>query len=218
MPADTSLASNPRAMSRPAAVRPRVTASVLLPSLVATLMMLAAPVGHAAKAEAKPDKRELRREPAAGEEAARKPARADRDQAAINPKGRADEAAARSLERLRDQFGVEDDAEWAVILERIKRVDEARAGLWKGGAIGKPVSIATKKGDRTTRSANPEQESLRYAVRDNLPDAEVKSRLARARHVNEQAEARLQQAQAELRAVLTLRQEAVAVLAGLLPP
>ena len=31
-------------------------------------------------------------------------------------------------------------------------------------------------------------------------------------------EARLQQAQVELRAVLTIRQEAIAVLAGLLPP
>jgi hypothetical protein len=36
--------------------------------------------------------------------------------------------------------------------------------------------------------------------------------------VHEQAESRLLQAQSDLRAVLSLRQEAIAVLAGLLPP
>lgn len=205
-------------MPRPEPVRSRVTASVFITALATALAMLAATRGHAAKGEAKPEKRELRRETAGGEEAARKPTRADKDTAANGPKSRSEEAATRSLDRLRDQLAVEDDGEWAVILERIKRVNEARDGLWRGGSGGKSGPIATKKGDRSSRSANPEQDSLRYAVRDNLPDAEVKARLARARHLHGLAEARLQQAQVELRAVLTIRQEAIAVLAGLLPP
>jgi hypothetical protein len=193
------------------------TASGLIPVLAVALVAAWTPAGHAAKAEFKAEKKELRREMAGADDGTRKPSRGDRD-AAPGPKARADEAAARNLEKLRDQLAVEDDAEWAVILERINRVNESRSGLWKGGAGGKPAPIASKKGDRSSRSANPEQDSLRYAVRDNLPDAEVKARLARARLLNEQAEARLLQAQSDLRAVLTIRQEAIVVLAGLLPP
>jgi hypothetical protein len=196
----------------------RTTGSSLLPTLAIALVTAWVPAGRAAKSEFKAEKKEMRREMAGGDDGGRKPARGDKDSAASNPKTRADEAAARSLERLRDQLGVEDDAEWAVVLERINRVNEARASLWKGSSGGKPTPIAPKKGERSSRSANPEQDSLRYAVRDNLPDAEVKARLVRARYVHEQAESRLQQAQSDLRAVLTIRQEAIAVLAGLLPP
>ena len=196
----------------------RATGSGLLPTLVVALVAAGTPAGRAAKSEFKAEKKELRREMAGTDDGSRKPSRGDKDAAASNPKARADEAAARNLERLRDQLGVEDDAEWSVVLDRINRVNEARSGLWKGSSGGKPPPIAAKKGERSSRSANPEQDSLRYAVRDNLPDAEVKARLARARHVHEQAEARLQQAQSDLRAVLTIRQEAIAVLAGLLPP
>jgi hypothetical protein len=196
----------------------RATGSSLLPALAVALVTASVPAGRAAKSDFKAEKKEMRRELGGGDEGGRKPARGDKDSAAATPKTRADEAAARNIERLRDQLGVEDDAEWAVILERINRVNEARAGVWKGSTSGKPTPIASKKGERSSRSANPEQDSLRYAVRDNLPDAEVKARLGRARLVHEQAESRLQQAQSDLRAVLTIRQEAIAVLAGLLPP
>lgn len=204
-------------MSRPSYGPVRVPAGPVLRVLAAAL--LAAFTGaHAAKNEAKMEKRDQRREMAAGDDAGRKPVRGDKDQGSGNTKSRAEEAAARSLERLRDQLAVEDDAEWAVILERINRVSEARGALWKGSSSGKPGAVIAEKGKKSSRSANPEQDSLRYAVRDNLPDAEVKARLARARLVHEQAETRLQQAHSDLRAVLTLRQEAIAVLAGLLPP
>ncbi len=67
-------------------------------------------------------------------------------------------------------------------------------------------------------SAHPEQDALRSAVGDKLPDAEIKVRLARAHEVFQQNEALLLKVQTELRAILTVRQEAVAVMAGLLPP
>lgn len=190
-----------------------------LAGIAAATILLAAGISaaYAAKGEAKAEKRDLRRELPAGEDSGRKPARSDKDPTG-GVKSRADEAAARGLERLRGQLSVEDDAEWAVILERITRVNEARATLWKGSTGGKPGPIIAEKGKKASRSANPEQDALRYAIRDNLPDAEVKARLARARYVHEQAESRLLQAQSDLRAVLSLRQEAIAVLAGLLPP
>jgi hypothetical protein len=59
--------------------------------------------------------------------------------------------------------------------------------------------------------------ALGEAIRDKLPDAEIKSRLDRVREVRKASEAKLAKAQDELRAVLSVRQEAVAVMFGLLP-
>jgi Spy/CpxP family protein refolding chaperone len=65
--------------------------------------------------------------------------------------------------------------------------------------------------------ATPELDALRSAATDNLPDAEIKARLARVRDVRKQNDEKLAKAQEDLRAVLTVRQEAVAVASGLLP-
>jgi hypothetical protein len=114
------------------------------------------------------------------------------------------EASARSLTRLREALRVTDDAEWEVISARIAAVQAAGAG---------PKDKAKPAGaDRIA------QDALRTAVRDGLPDAELRLRLARAHQLQQEREARLARARAELRAVLTVRQEAVAVLAGLLEP
>lgn len=112
--------------------------------------------------------------------------------------------AERSLTRLREALRVTDDAEWEVISARIAAVQATGAG---------PKDKAKPAGaDRTA------QDALRAAVRDGLPDAELRLRLARAHQLQQEREARLARARAELRAVLTVRQEAVAVLAGLLEP
>ena len=66
-------------------------------------------------------------------------------------------------------------------------------------------------------AANPEREALQTAVTNNAPDAEIKARLDHLRELRTENEAKLQKAQEDLRAALTVRQEAVAVLAGLLP-
>ena len=114
------------------------------------------------------------------------------------------EAAARSLTRLREALRVTDDAEWEVISARIAAVQAAGAG--------------TKDKTKPAGADRTAQDALRAAVRDGLPDAELRLRLARAHQLQQEREARLARARAELRAVLTVRQEAVAVLAGLLEP
>ena len=50
-----------------------------------------------------------------------------------------------------------------------------------------------------------------------MPDGEIKARLDRLREVRKENEAKLAKAQEDLRAVLTVRQEAIAVMYGLLP-
>ena len=64
---------------------------------------------------------------------------------------------------------------------------------------------------------NSETAALSSAVRDKLPEAEIKARLDRVRQVRKENEVKLTKAQEELRAVLSIRQEAVAVVFGLLP-
>ena len=123
------------------------------------------------------------------------------------------DAQTRALSRVRDQMEIDDDAEWAVISERIGRVDEQRRALSTGGTSARAAASAGKRA-----SGNAERDALRTAVADKLPDAEIRGRLLRAREMQAQQEARLAAAQAELRAVLTVRQEAIAVIAGLLPP
>lgn len=59
--------------------------------------------------------------------------------------------------------------------------------------------------------------ALQAAVRDKLPEAEVKVRLAKLRETRKNDEAKLAKAQDDLRVVLSVRQEAVAVVFGLLP-
>ena len=58
--------------------------------------------------------------------------------------------------------------------------------------------------------------ALGLAIQDKLPDAEIKSRLERLREKRREAEASLTKAQEELRAVLSIRQEAVAGMFGVL--
>ncbi len=127
------------------------------------------------------------------------------------------------MERMREQFGVTDDAEWALISDRLTKVSEIRrsagGAMGRGGPPGGGPGGPGGSGNRPTRgpSGNPEQDALRAAITDKLPDAEIKSRLDRLREVRKQSEAKLTRAQEELRAVLSVRQEAVAVMFGLLP-
>lgn len=129
----------------------------------------------------------------------------------------------RMMTALRTQFDVPDDAEWKLIQDRITAVSEVRrasgggmAGMMMGGRGGPPGGGGPTAG-RTGRTANPEADSLRQAIVDKLPDAELKSRLTRLRESRKNNEEKLARVQEELRAVLSVRQEAIAVMAGLLP-
>jgi hypothetical protein len=126
------------------------------------------------------------------------------------------------MDRMREQLGITDDAEWKLISDRVNAVMELRRaggpGLGGfGGGRGGPGGPGGGGGRGGRGGANPEQEALRQAIADKLPDAEVKSRLERFRDVRKASEEKLTKAQEELRAVLSVRQEAVAVMAGLLP-
>lgn len=137
---------------------------------------------------------------------------------------------ARLLSGMRERFGVTNDEEWGVISDRITKVMDLRRssmGSMAGGMFfgrGGPGGGDSRGGgsdrgstSRTSRSGSGNDvAALQAAIQDKLPDAEIKARLDRVREQRKENEAKLAKAQEELRAVLTVRQEAVAVLAGLL--
>jgi len=85
------------------------------------------------------------------------------------------------------------------------------------GGPGGPGGDTQGRGGRSSRSSSPETEALQQAITDKLPDAEIKARMDRLRDTRKAADAKLREAQEELRAVLTVPQEATAVLFGFLP-
>jgi hypothetical protein len=149
------------------------------------------------------------------------------DRGNFNPQ----EMQARMLAGLRERMEVKDDEEWKLISERIAKVTELRRsapggpgmmmmmgrGPGGGGPGGPGRDDGGGRGGFRPGGGSPETAALASALRDKLPDAEIKSRLERLRDQRKDSEAKLARAQEELRAVLTMRQEAMAVMAGLLP-
>ena len=149
------------------------------------------------------------------------------DRGNFNPQ----EMQARMLAGLRERMDVKDDEEWKLIAERITKVAELRRSapggpgmmmMGRGPGGGGPGGPGREEGGGGRGGFRPgggsaEMTALASALRDKLPDAEIKSRLDRVRDQRKDNEAKLARAQDELRAVLTVRQEAMAVMAGLLP-
>jgi Spy/CpxP family protein refolding chaperone len=132
---------------------------------------------------------------------------------------------ARMLTAIRERFGISNDEEWALISQRITKVMELRrttgggmGGGFRGGPGG-PGGDTQGRGGRMGRggSNSQETEALQQALTDKMPDAEIKARMDRLRDTRKAADAKLREAQEELRAVLTVPQEATAVLFGFLP-
>jgi len=64
--------------------------------------------------------------------------------------------------------------------------------------------------------SSPEADALQKAIDDNAPAGQVKDLLAKYQASQKAKQAKLEAAQADLRAVLTVKQEATATLLGLL--
>ena len=125
------------------------------------------------------------------------------------------------MARMREQLEVTDDAEWKLISDRVAAVTALRTAGGggfggRGGGFGGGQGGGGGRGGRGF-AASPEQDALTQAITDKLPDAEIKSRLERLREARKENAEKLAKAQEDLRAVLSVRQEAVAVMAGLLP-
>jgi hypothetical protein len=137
------------------------------------------------------------------------------------------------MTRYRESLEVTDDAEWKLVAERITKVTTARqavpqgrGGFGGGGRGGRggqqPADGAAPQGGRRGGGGgfggtpNPDMEALQKAIEDKAPADDIKAKLAKVRASTTAANAALDAAQAELKKVLTARQEAIAVTLGLL--
>jgi len=132
----------------------------------------------------------------------------------------------RMMERYREELEVKNDDEWKLIEARITKVSDARREIGFGGGMrfggGRRGGDTGGGGDQGGRrgfgggTPSPEVESLQKAIEAKAPADELKAKLAKVREARKQKEANLAKAQDELRKVLSVRQEASAVLLGLL--
>ncbi len=125
----------------------------------------------------------------------------------------------RMAERLKEQLEITDDKEWQAIEPLVTKVSEARmqafAGMgrgMRGGRGGGPGGPGGPGGAQ----ANPAAEALQKAIDAKASNAETKAALDKFVADRKAKQAELEKAQANLRKVLTPRQEAIATLNGLL--
>jgi hypothetical protein len=125
----------------------------------------------------------------------------------------------RMMERYREAFEVKDDAEWKLIEGRITKVSDARRDMGGfGRGFGGPGGRGGGPGGRGGFGGepNPDAEALQKALEAKASADEIKAKLAKYRESQKAKQAALEKAQAELRQVLSVKQEAQAVLMGLL--
>lgn len=135
----------------------------------------------------------------------------------------------RQMERYRERIEVKSDEDWKKLEPVIGKVmdaqREARMGAGFGGFGGRGGRGGGDGGGNTNQGGNrnrgggqssPEVTELQKALDDKAPAEEVKAKLAKLRDARKAKEAALDKAQEELRKALSPRQEAGAVLVGLL--
>jgi hypothetical protein len=148
---------------------------------------------------------------------------ADADRPARGGRRGFDPAAMRDriAQAIRDALGVTKDDEWAVIEPRLTKVTGLQRAA-NASAFQVFRALDGREDGRAGRrffgaAMSPETSALVDALRNQAPDAEIQARLAQLRATRKQASTQLAQAQEDLRSVLSVRQEAIAAAAGLLP-
>ncbi|HEY2082668.1 MAG TPA: hypothetical protein VGI88_07760 [Verrucomicrobiae bacterium] len=119
------------------------------------------------------------------------------------------------LQRYKEDLGFTNDTEWSAVEPLVTKVMDARrdqmmsmfAGFRRGGQ---------DNGGNGGGPTDPDRDALKQAVDTGAPAAQIKTLLEKFRASQKAKQAKLEQAQADLKNVLSQKQEAAAVLAGLL--
>ena len=129
----------------------------------------------------------------------------------------------RVIDNLRDQLAVTNDTDWNVIEPKLTKLTqgamdsmmsqmrEMMAGMMGGGGPG-----GAGGGMLDIGAPDPDAEALQKLLDAHAPIAQIRTALAKYNDSRKQKQADLEKAQADLRSVLTTRQEAILVLAGVL--
>jgi hypothetical protein len=127
----------------------------------------------------------------------------------------------RMLDNIKDRLGFTNDTDWSAVQPLVQKVmddrREAMAGMFRGfGRRGGNGGPGGGGGGAFGGASNPDAEALQQAIDSNASAAQVKTLLDKYRASQKTRQAKLEADQADLQKVLSQKQEAQAVLMGLL--
>lgn len=124
------------------------------------------------------------------------------------------------MNRYKEGLGFTNDTEWSAVEPLVQKVMDARRPLMEGmfGAFRRRGGNGGGGGGGGFggQNSDPSRDALQQAVDSNAPAAQIKTLLEKYRASEKANRAKLEQAQADLQKVLSQKQEAQAVLMGLL--
>ena len=133
----------------------------------------------------------------------------------------------RMMDNIRDQLNFTNDTDWSAVQPLVQKVMDARrdvSGAGMRGLFGRNRGGQNGGGQGGQPGGgrggmfgqpSPEQDALQKALDDDAPAAQVKDLLAKYKTSQKAKQAKLEAAQADLKKVLTAKQEAQAYLLGL---
>jgi hypothetical protein len=136
----------------------------------------------------------------------------------------------RRLDNIRQQLDFTNDTDWSAVQPLFQKVldaqSAARAGGGRGGFGGRRGGNNGPNGNNNNTNANnggrggnqpsPEAQALQQAIDNDAPPEQLKDLLAKYNASLKAKQSALAAAQANLRKVLTIKQESQATLMGLL--
>ncbi len=126
----------------------------------------------------------------------------------------------RMMDNVRDQLGFTNDTDWNAVQPLVQKVMDARRDVGVGGMqrlFRGRNNNGNQQGGRNNPfgQTSPEADALQKAIDADAPAAQIKDLLAKYKAAQKVKQANLEAAQADLKAVLSVKQEAQATLLGL---
>jgi hypothetical protein len=131
----------------------------------------------------------------------------------------------RMMDGVRDQLEFTNDADWSQVQPLVQKVFDARRDVGFGGGMGRMFGGRNRGGQNADQNGrprggmfgtpSPEAQALQTAIDNNAPASQIKGLMDKYRASQKAKQDKLKQAQENLRAVLTVKQEAQATLLGL---
>jgi hypothetical protein len=137
----------------------------------------------------------------------------------------------RMMDHIRDQLNFTNDTDWGAVQPLVQKVLDTARDAHSSQMMGMRMMFRGNRGgnnggndDNARRrggfgfmgTPSPEYTALQDAINNNAPDEQVKDLLTKYKASQDVKQAKLKTAQDNLRAVLSVKQEATATLMGLL--
>ena len=131
----------------------------------------------------------------------------------------------RIMDNVKEKLEFTNDTDWSAVQPMVQKVLDARRDVGVGGGMRALFGGGRNRGgDQGGQGGgrggmfgqpSPEQEALQKALDDNAPASQIKDLLAKYKSAKAAKQAKLETAQADLKKVLTSKQEAQAFLLDL---